>query len=223
MAKSQETIFILEEGVDSQLEKIHDEYMENAPGVNWTKRGVLSHMDTWRIDSTKPLLLQQSPDGADRGKKKARENNVMLDQGLAYFMPYELFTYPEILNAIALRHNPQGFMIRAYKEQKKDEDESKYHPNTFLDYSIGAILNSFVVLDDQNLHVKKSIVLKKEKHDFYQNEGEMINWMDERYVGFATKVQYYNIYPIVIQTYPSSSGSYSRVSDPNRGGCENVL
>lgn len=35
-----------EEGVDANLIVIHEEYLENAPDVNWMKEGVMNHMDT---------------------------------------------------------------------------------------------------------------------------------------------------------------------------------
>lgn len=113
----------------------------------------------------------------------------MLDQGLTYFMPYESFTFPELLVSIALRHNPQGYIIKAYKEQNKGEEESKYQLDIFLEYFLGAIINAFMMLADWIVHrLKTQIDIKKEKVNFYQNEDEMIDWIDERYSRNTTKL-----------------------------------
>lgn len=84
------------------------------------------------------------------GKDKMRlvGNNIMLDQGLAYFVPYNSFTCPKLLITIAMRHNPQGYIIKEYKEKKEGEEESEYQPYTFLDYSLATIVNAFAVIDD---------------------------------------------------------------------------
>ena len=73
-----------------------------------------------------------------------------------------------------------------YKEQNKDEEELEYQPYTFVDYSPATIANAFAILANWSFHVKKQIDLKKEKWDFYQNEDDMINWIDKRYVRNTT-------------------------------------
>lgn len=76
-----------------------------------------------------------------------------------------------------------------YKEHKKGEEESKYQPNTFLEYSCTAILNTFVVPNEWDLYVKKQIDLKKEKRDFYQNKDDIINQIDQRYTKNVMNIQ----------------------------------
>lgn len=98
-----------------------------------------------------------------KGKMMTLGNNFMLYLGLAYFIPYESFTYPELLSSITLRHSPQGYIIRAYKEQKKGEEELNYFQDAFLDYSPTSIMNELVVPDDWSFHVKKQVDLRKEK------------------------------------------------------------
>jgi len=88
------------------------------------------------------------PNDVGRGKKKVGGNNIMLNQGMVYFVAYESFTCPELLTTISLRHITQGYMIRVYKEQKNGKDESKYQLNIFLDYFPTTILNAFAILDD---------------------------------------------------------------------------
>lgn len=34
------------------------------------------------------------------------KRDIMIYQGLAYYVPYESFTYPEFVYDIALKHNP---------------------------------------------------------------------------------------------------------------------
>lgn len=90
-------------------------------------------------------------------------------------MLYEFFTYPKMLLSIALRYSSQGCEVRAYKEQKEGEIESKYKPNIFLDYSLEEIVHAFIVPIDWSFHIKKQIDLKREKANFYQNEKEMLD------------------------------------------------
>lgn len=65
-------------------------------------------------------------DESNKGKRKVKGNNIMMNLGLAYFMPYDSFTYHELLYAIALRISLQGFVVRAIKEKKKEKDKLKY-------------------------------------------------------------------------------------------------
>jgi len=44
MAKPEQSMIISWEGA-KELTKIHEEYLDNTPRLNWTKRRVLSHMD----------------------------------------------------------------------------------------------------------------------------------------------------------------------------------
>lgn len=41
-------------GVDADLIAIQNEYMENAPRVNWNEMGVINHMDILHTD---PMLI----------------------------------------------------------------------------------------------------------------------------------------------------------------------
>lgn len=86
--------------------KIHEEYLENSPGVNWIKRGVLSHMDTWHADVGRPSLQHERQEVVGKEKIMITGNNTMIDQGMAYFVPYKSFTYLELLTTITLRHSP---------------------------------------------------------------------------------------------------------------------
>lgn len=98
-------MIIPKEGEENYLERIHDEYLQNMLGINWTKMEVLIYTDTWNSDPTKQLLIQQRLDDVGREKNKEGGNNIMLDQGLEYFMPYESFAYPYLPTTIALRTN----------------------------------------------------------------------------------------------------------------------
>lgn len=110
----------------------------------------------------------------------------MLDQGLAYYMPYESFNFLELLFSIALRHSPQVYEVKSYKEQKEGESDSKYKANIFLEYSPKSI--AFTVPTDWSFHVKKIIDPKREKAEFYQNKGDMLDWIDERFKGKTIKL-----------------------------------
>lgn len=39
------------------------------------------------------------------------KRDIIIDQGLAYYVPYESFTYPELLYAIALKHNHKDMKL----------------------------------------------------------------------------------------------------------------
>lgn len=41
----------------------------------------------------------------------------MIDQGLAYYVPYELFNYPKLLYVLVLKHSQQGYEINVFKDQ----------------------------------------------------------------------------------------------------------
>ena len=72
-----------------------------------------------------------------------------------------------------------------FKEQEQGEKlEIKFE--VILDYSPNSILQVFVISIDWTFHVKKQIDLKREKNNFYSNEDEMINSIDERYEGNRT-------------------------------------
>lgn len=105
-------------------------------------------MDTWCMDAKRKLLQNQRLEVVRKGKMIVTSTNIMLDLGLAYFVPYESFTCLELLTAITLRHSLEGYIIRAYKEQKKGDKELDYFPNTCLDYSLTCIMNALVVPDD---------------------------------------------------------------------------
>lgn len=79
----------------------------------------------------------------------------MLYLGLAYFIPFESFAYPKLLYVITLRANLQGYLVRAYKDQNKGEDDSQYQLLVFMYYSLNVILYAFIVPDRQKFHVKK--------------------------------------------------------------------
>lgn len=114
-------------------------------------------MDTWCVDAEIPLLQHEKPKIVGKGKMKTTSKGsiVMLNEGLAYFMPYDSFTFLELVTTIALRHKPQSYNVKAYKEQKKGQEESDYLSNTFLDYSPSSIVNALVILDYFSFYVKK--------------------------------------------------------------------
>lgn len=74
-------------------------------------------MDTWCFDPMRILLQHLKLEVVGKGKSLAEsKRDIMIDQGLAYYVPYESFTYPKLLYAITLRHNMQGYEIRAFEE-----------------------------------------------------------------------------------------------------------
>lgn len=118
----------------------------------------------------------------------------MLDQVLAYYVPYGSFTFLELLYPIVLIHSLQGYELKAYKEPQPGEAESKYQPNIFLYYSLQAIMHVFAISTDQTFHVKEEINLKHKKANFYQNDQEMLDWIEERYTWKSIKLlQSYDI------------------------------
>lgn len=135
MAKPEQTMIILGEGVE-ELSKIHEEYLENAPRVDWIEMGDMIHMDTQYVDVERILLQHEKPEVVGNGKTKSTGNYMMINQGVASFVPYESFTFLELLTAIALSHILQGYIIKEYKEKNKGEEESKYQLDTFIDYSL---------------------------------------------------------------------------------------
>lgn len=78
MATPKKTM-VISRGEAEKLSKIHEEYLENAPRLNWTERGVLIHMDTWCIDTKRPLLQHERPEVVGKGKMTMVGNNVMLN------------------------------------------------------------------------------------------------------------------------------------------------
>lgn len=98
MESTKKTIDIKQEGVDANLIAIHEEYLKNAPSINWMEIGVMNHMDTLRVESKIILLQHQVPRVIGKGKALAESKRIiMLDQGLAYYVPYESFTCSELL------------------------------------------------------------------------------------------------------------------------------
>lgn len=105
MAKLEHTMVIL--GKEAQdLSNIHEKYMENDLEVSWNERGMLGHLNSWCVDAERPLLQHERLKVFGKTKTMVESNNVMLNKGLAYFMPYESFTYLELLIAIAMRYIP---------------------------------------------------------------------------------------------------------------------
>lgn len=56
MESAKKTMVSMEEGLDANLAKLHEEYLENAPMINLMKVGVINHMDTWHADLERILL-----------------------------------------------------------------------------------------------------------------------------------------------------------------------
>jgi len=69
-------------------------------------------------------------------------------------VPYESFTFLELLYLMAHRHNQQGYQIGMCKDLEKGEElELKF--KVILDYSPDSILQAFVIPADWTFHVKK--------------------------------------------------------------------
>lgn len=69
----------------------------------------------------------------------------MIDQGLTYYVPYESFTFLELLYSLAHRHGQKGYQIGMFKN-KKEGDASEPKFEAVLDYSPNSIIQVFAVL-----------------------------------------------------------------------------
>jgi len=121
--KSVDTIMIFQSSSISEIEQVdidliamHEEYLKNALGVNWIEMGEINHIDTWRADPNHIILQHMTPEVTRKGKSLTHSKiDVMIDQGLAYYVPYESFTCLELLYSIAHRHNQEGYQIGLFK------------------------------------------------------------------------------------------------------------
>lgn len=46
---------------------MQEEYVKNAPGVNWTEMGVINHMDTWRAEPNHILMQHMTSEVKKNG------------------------------------------------------------------------------------------------------------------------------------------------------------
>lgn len=66
------------------------------------------------------LLQYMKLEVVGKGKSLVHsKRDIMIDQGLAYFVPYESFTYPKLLYSMAYKHNQQGYEIGIFKDQEQ--------------------------------------------------------------------------------------------------------
>lgn len=102
-------------------------------------------------------------------------------------MPYKSFPYPNLLYHMVLHMNQQNYEVDAYKEWMM-VDTKKYMPISFMDYSLGSIINAFMVLDSWVKRTKKLIDLKQEEIEFRSNGIIMFGWISKRYEGKKEKL-----------------------------------
>jgi len=80
MATSQSSSAAKVDQVDADLMTMQEEYIENAPGVNLTKMGVINHMDTWRVNPNHILLQHMTPEVSKKGNSLAHsKRDVMIN------------------------------------------------------------------------------------------------------------------------------------------------
>jgi len=105
MAISQSSPAAEVDQVNFDLLEMQEEYLENALGVNWIEMGVINHMDTWIADPNHILLQHMTPKVSEKGKSLDHsKRDIMIDQGLAYYVPYESFFFSKLLYSLAHKH-----------------------------------------------------------------------------------------------------------------------
>lgn len=143
------------EKIDPNLMAIQNKYLENDFGVNQIKMGVMYHMDTWRDDPNLILLQHIYLEVLGKGNFLAQlKRDVMIDQELRYFVPYESFTCHEILYSVAHRLDQKGYEVVVFKDQQQEEG-SKPKLELIFDYAPDSIMQAIVIPTYWTFHVKK--------------------------------------------------------------------
>lgn len=159
------------EGVDEYLAKLHHRYIQQAPRLKRITESILSYQDTW-CSSLERLLLETTNEPSEGVINKP---NIMNNFGLTLFMLYKSFTYLELIYQIAQCMDTQGFQINTYKEWLVTNDK-EYIPLIFIDFSLVAIINAFVIPSSQVNRMKKHVDLKYRTiifgHYWYCNSNE---------------------------------------------------